>query len=180
MLISAGNEGLLIAIDRYDPAKNVRFLTYATHWIRERILVELDHMGVVRVPAYRQKELRRQLKRSGPETSGVGVAAFNAVEDLDDTNEEDHSYELERDAINRYGSEKLYDAFRSLNFDSRERFVLIAYFGLRDEPSNLRRIATRLQLSTEWVRQIKENCITALVKHFKRQRISGAADVFVG
>ena len=33
-LIQEGNMGLMKAVDRYDPDKNVRFISYAVHWIR--------------------------------------------------------------------------------------------------------------------------------------------------
>ena len=64
-LISAGNVGLLIAIERYDLKKETRLLTYAAWWIREKIREELDRDGIVRVPSYKQKDLRARRKQIG-------------------------------------------------------------------------------------------------------------------
>lgn len=36
-LIQEGNQGLIKAVDRYDPNQNIRFSTYATHWIEKEI-----------------------------------------------------------------------------------------------------------------------------------------------
>ncbi|MEW6456877.1 MAG: RNA polymerase sigma factor RpoD/SigA [Acidobacteriota bacterium] len=40
-LINEGNLGLLEAIQRYDPSKNVRFISYAVWWIRQAIISAL-------------------------------------------------------------------------------------------------------------------------------------------
>lgn len=36
-LISAGNEGLCVSVDKYDPNKGTTFLTYAGWWIKQKI-----------------------------------------------------------------------------------------------------------------------------------------------
>ncbi len=59
-LINEGNLGLLEAAQRYDPARGVRFITYAVWWIRKAILKAVtDHATVVRVPSYRRKKMRQ-------------------------------------------------------------------------------------------------------------------------
>ncbi|MDD9946941.1 MAG: RNA polymerase sigma factor RpoD/SigA [Myxococcales bacterium] len=37
-LISQGNVGLMTALDRFDPTRGLRFITYANHWIRSEML----------------------------------------------------------------------------------------------------------------------------------------------
>ena len=58
-LINEGNIGLIEAVRRYDPGRETRFLTYATWWIRKAILGALSKQTLVRVPAHRQKQIRR-------------------------------------------------------------------------------------------------------------------------
>jgi RNA polymerase sigma-32 factor len=50
-LVAEGNLGLLEAVDRFDPERGVRFVTYAAFWIRAFILSYVQrHWSLVRVP----------------------------------------------------------------------------------------------------------------------------------
>jgi RNA polymerase primary sigma factor len=73
-LINEGNIGLIEAAKRYDPDKNVKFITYAVWWVRQAIIHALsDHSGAFRLPQkqanllYRigkaQATMRSELKR---------------------------------------------------------------------------------------------------------------------
>ncbi len=73
-LINEGNIGLIEAAKRYDPNKNVKFITYAVWWVRQAIIHALsDQSGAFRLPQkqanllYRigkaQSNLRSKLKR---------------------------------------------------------------------------------------------------------------------
>lgn len=61
-LISAGNEGLLAAIDKFKPSKEVRFLTYAGWWVRQRQLKQMAMMRLVAVPIWKQ-QLASRIKK---------------------------------------------------------------------------------------------------------------------
>jgi len=62
-LISAGNIGLLIAVDRFDCTRGIRFLSYAAHWISLYMRNEYDRTndasGVVHIPSWKKKAMRR-------------------------------------------------------------------------------------------------------------------------
>ena len=49
-LVSAGNEGLLVAADRFDPGRGAKFSTYASWWIKHRMMRQIKKQTVVRFP----------------------------------------------------------------------------------------------------------------------------------
>jgi RNA polymerase primary sigma factor len=59
-LINEGNLGLIEAASRFDPDRGVRFITYASWWIRQAILAAIAHHGqVFRLPPKLKHELYR-------------------------------------------------------------------------------------------------------------------------
>jgi RNA polymerase primary sigma factor len=59
-LINEGNIGLIHAAKKYDPAKNVKFITYAVWWIRQAILHALsEQAGAFRLPPKRANLMYR-------------------------------------------------------------------------------------------------------------------------
>ena len=52
-MIQEGNLGLMKAAERYEPERGFRFSTYATYWIRQRILQSItDSSRVIRLPVH--------------------------------------------------------------------------------------------------------------------------------
>jgi RNA polymerase primary sigma factor len=49
-LICAGNDGLLVGLEKFKPSMNVRFLSYAGWWVQQRILKEMSKMRIVSLP----------------------------------------------------------------------------------------------------------------------------------
>jgi RNA polymerase primary sigma factor len=57
-LLNEGNVGLLLAAQRFDPERGVRFITWAVWWIRKTILIALAHRSsLIRVPHYQRQRL---------------------------------------------------------------------------------------------------------------------------
>ena len=52
-MIQEGNLGLMEAAERFEPSRGFRFSTYASYWVRQRILRSIaDHSRVIRLPAH--------------------------------------------------------------------------------------------------------------------------------
>ena len=69
-LISEGNIGLMKAIDKFDPQKGNRFISYAVWWIRQAVMSALrDKASMIRIPRgvavklEKIDEVRQELKR---------------------------------------------------------------------------------------------------------------------
>jgi RNA polymerase sigma factor (sigma-70 family) len=174
-LISAGNLGLLVAVDRFDLRVGTRFLTYAAWWVREKIREDLDHSGLVHVPAYRQKALRLR-RRMGESIEADAALVVLEPDTVIDASHSDHV--LEDNLINTYGAAVVMAALTNQEFSGRERYVVAAYFGVREEAKNLRQISNRLELSSERVRQIKQDVLARLRARLEARRVQESEDVF--
>lgn len=176
LLISAGNLGLLIAVDKFKVERQTRFLTYAAWWVREKMLEELDSMDVIRVPVYRQKELRAKRQDHVDYATEAPFVSLDTLEDTEAVVTSDA--QLECDLVNQYGAQMLQTAFTVLGFSGRDRYILLAYFGARDDPKTLKQLSHRLGLSGERIRQVKLTLLDQLRTYLQSRTVHTTADAF--
>jgi RNA polymerase primary sigma factor len=82
-LINEGNIGLIHAVQRFDPSRGVKVITYAVWWIRQAITHAIaEHGGVIALPIKQLEKLRkvfegyrRYTQQSGAEPSSAELAA---------------------------------------------------------------------------------------------------------
>lgn len=203
-LISAGNLGLLKAVDRYDPKHNTRFLSYATSWVLLEMRNELYNAGIVSMPLWRQKAIGK-LKRANARSEArngkkasldelgyvVDLSAVQlqrlqarqvfvvAMENCDDHPSNGTGPRAAHSvAVDRESRTILGALIRALP-TVKEQFIVKAYFGWISDPMSLRQIANVLGVSSERVRQIKTNSLRRLCRQLRyRLCINHVDDIF--
>lgn len=157
-LVSAGNVGLMLAIDKFSLDRETRFLTYAEWWIRKEMFDEIHSSSFIHVPTHRQKSLRREhkegkyicvhcgLRTDDPEskehwTGCVEVdhefilplnndaAVLNDTVSLDDVVLTSPSG-VEDAAIDSDAQEHLREALHQMSLSERDRFIVMSYFNV--------------------------------------------------
>ena len=151
-LIHEGNLGLIEAARRFDPSRNVKFITYAVWWIRESMMHVLsDQTRAVSFPP----KLFALLGRGGEDVSLSEPlererSDGRALGDLLPLDQAPVDEQIMRQA----DAHDLAEALRDLN--GKEQEVVRLRYGLEDdEPRTLQQIGDRLHLSRERVRQIE-------------------------
>ena len=93
-LIHEGNVGLVEAARRFDPERNVKFISYAVWWIRQAIIQAIsDHTRVFSVPARVSRAFQRMEHEFEAESAEAGTPAPQEVAD---------SLEVSIDAVNAF------------------------------------------------------------------------------
>ena len=181
-LIAAGNEGLLVGLEKFKPSKNVRFLSYAGWWIVQRILKEMSRMRIVSLPIWRQQLIARIQKAT--ENREVDLTFEELKNEFPDINEKDLkdlyqtkylTYYLddlgddpcfEIDPIGnevevRMDRERIYSIIEKLPSPHRQ-IIELSYGILDGEESNNINTAKQLNLTKEQLRDYKKEALEML------------------
>lgn len=174
-LIAEGNYGLVKAALRFDCEKGVRFYSYAVHWIRQSILQALnEHSRTVRLPVNVINDMKSN-KKVMSETEYGDWCVYQGVNRTQSLNRQ-INFDGEEVISTLYGGDNT--AFTTPSDDgmglptalqqvmsilnTRERDIIMQYYGLDGEPLTLQQIADNLDLTKERVRQVKNQAIKKL------------------
>jgi RNA polymerase primary sigma factor len=151
-LIHQGNLGLLEAARRFDPSRNVKFITYAVWWIREAIMHVLAEQ--TRAFSFPPRLFAVLHNRAGDVSLSEPVAHDGRKREIGDTLAQELVPSIDDEMIHRPDLDELAAAL--LDLDGKEREIVQLRFGLQDdEPRTLQEIGDCLHLSRERVRQLE-------------------------
>lgn len=164
-IICEGNAGLIKAVEKFNPEKNIRFTTYAIWWIRESIFKALNETGcMIRVP---------KAKLTGSEKSKWYVSSLDAEIDEEsgtcagDLIMDKMRKTPEEEYIEKESMELAVSLCSSLS--ENERNVLFMRYGFnRDKAASLAEVSRKLSYSKEGVRQIERRAINKLKSDCKK------------
>lgn len=160
-LAAAGAEAMLKAIEKFDPSKDVRFLTYAGWWIRQGIDRYIDNDATVRVPAHVQVGSNKLRKRSESFDAPLGDeidATLLSVTASDTPTPE--ALAMAKDTLES-GAAHVQAAMHKLN--EQQKFVLRERY-LGAETQTLEQVAQKIGKTRERVRQIETKAFLRLRK----------------
>jgi RNA polymerase primary sigma factor len=158
-LVSAGNVGLILAVDKFELSKETRFLTYAAWWIRKEMLDEINSLGLIHIPSHKQKSIRKEMKEGIYVCQHCNIrthtpdhvahlppciekshdfilpdtpGAFHSVTTLDNLQLSDDQ-NVEFEAIDDNSAKILREAIRAMNVSERDKFIIIQYYNVPQE-----------------------------------------------
>jgi len=189
-LFQEGTLGLLRAVEKYEPARQVKFSTYASWWIWQQLGRTADTQGaLIRTPVH-WNQLRRRIGRTKEGAEGDALRryerddqeklypplcdamkqGFRFVSTDTPTGEDERPLEAllagteaspEARALHASLGEHLEVALREL--PPREGFIVRQRFGLgRDDSQTLEEISAHLGVSRERVRQLENRALARL------------------
>ncbi len=153
-LISEGNLGLIKAIQKFNPEKDVKFISYAVWWIRNSMQEFIKKRQISLSFEKDENSLNAPIKNNDFSYDIEDECVIKKDTVL--SNEEDENKkELHKN------QRKVVDQLLS-NLSEREKMIIELYYGINGEEKNLEEIGSLLGITKERTRQIKKKCIDKL------------------
>lgn len=168
--------GMKMALDRFRCRKNTAFLTYAKHWIRQKVMRAIrQNEHEIRVPENLQRDMKlgKSKRYSQLATESRRMLYLDACPTTDEGEEieggnhnvlpDSHTAFDDRQSISHINY-LIKTGLRELN--KRERDIIKRRFGLvgGNDPLTLKEVGERHNLSRERIRQVEDIALQKLRK----------------
>lgn len=186
-LIAAGNEGLLVGLEKFKPSRKVRFLSYSGWWVIQRILKEMSKMRIVSLPIWKQQLAARiqratenrevdltfeELKKEFPTVSEKDLRELHQTKYLTyylDDMTDDPSFEIDpigTEVEVRLDRERIHAVIEKLPSPHRE--IIEMSYGITDgEETTHANISKQLGISKDQLREYKKEALDMLKEKLK-------------
>lgn len=145
-IVEEGNIGLIRAIDRFDPKKDNKVISYAVWWIRKTIIEAIEKKGMLDA---------ENIDDLVPVEGEVEKESNELIPKVIIPNKQDFTVNKEQPVDAKQILEELFEGV-----PERERFIVSDYFGLDGvKPKTLEEIGEDLNLTKERVRQLNEKAL---------------------
>jgi RNA polymerase sigma factor (sigma-70 family) len=171
-LVAAGYCGLIKAVDKFDPNKKTRLLTFAHFYIVQSIEYAIHQQHLIWTPVNQMLALRQQKEQK---SSGHARQAMQAAASLSQPNEDGHQLE---DRINSYApnphqvlesleqKDWLYQLLNKL--DSIDAQIVSYWYGLNVPQLEPEEIAQQLNITVDSVKKYHYYALQKLKKFAKK------------
>jgi RNA polymerase primary sigma factor len=173
-LISEGNMGLMMAVNKFDFNSNNKFGTFARHWVKSQMMNCIyENSRMIRLPQNVGQELHRQVKSFNDENKELESEYANLPYTIDlfkkiggDDGDESSLIDIIKNdnADNIEGNLSIKDQVNMLiaKLDKREQKVIKLLFGLDGVEQDMKEIALEMNMNVESIRNIKNKAMAKM------------------
>jgi RNA polymerase primary sigma factor len=192
-LVAEGTIGLMKAIDKFDPGKEIHFISYAVWWIRQAIFDYLNKThSLIYIPSNILKKIRKEDYLKGLQNDPKNRVKLTLIRnsfmkvlrfhDPVESDRDDDEFINHIPAETKFAPDKLLQKDHLRNkigillgsLDAKERKILEMRYGLGgfNRKMSLKEISRSFRLTKERIRQIQNKALGKLKKLYKVHNLS--------